>query len=90
MRLQFASCQRNYVLEFLTKGYPDSDVSAETLPKLMSGIDRDIVRITDPSYHQLALVCGDNYKPSDEPELREIAAEIMALSNKPKQEGKTR
>ena len=82
MNLQFSSCQRNYVLEFLKKGYPNSEVTAERLPKLMSGIDKDIVRVTDPAYHPLALVTGNNYKESDEGEMREIAKEIQSLSIK--------
>lgn len=77
--MQFASCQRNYVLEFLKKGYPNSEVTPERLPKLMAGIDKDIVRITDPAYHALALVTGKNYKESDEAEMREIASEIQSL-----------
>ncbi len=79
MNIQFASCQRNYVLDFLRKGYPDSDVSAEKLPKLMAGISKDIVRITDPAYHRLALIGGKNYKDSDAAEMAEIAAEIQSL-----------
>lgn len=80
MNIQFSSCQRNYVLDFLRKGYPNSVVSPEKLPKLMSGIERDIVRITDPAYQRLALVQGKKYKDSDEKEMREIAAEIQSLS----------
>ena len=34
MRIQFASCQNNYVLDFLKKGYPNSNVTWDKLPKL--------------------------------------------------------
>lgn len=80
MKLQFASCQPNYVLGFLRKGYPNSKVTWEKLPKLMAGISKDIVRVTDPAYHSLALVTGKNYKDSDEAEMREIGKEIQSLS----------
>lgn len=79
MNLQFSSCQRNYVLDFLKKGYPNSEVTAEKLPKLMNGIAKDIVRITDPAYHALALVTGKNYKDTDKDEMMEIAKEIQTL-----------
>lgn len=79
MKVQFASCQRNYVLDFIKKGYPNSVVTAEKLPKLMIGIEKDIVRITDPDYHQLAIVPGKNFQESNLTEMKEIVNEIRNL-----------
>lgn len=79
MEIQFSSCQDNYVLEFLKSGYPSSEVTWEKLPKLREGIRKDIVRITDPSYHPLALVTGSNYKDINKNEMMEIAKEIQSL-----------
>lgn len=79
MEIQFASCQNNYVLDFLKKGFPNSNVTWDKLPKLKAGIEKDIVRITDPSYHALALVTGKNYKDSDLIEMKEISEEIQKL-----------
>jgi transcriptional regulator of NAD metabolism len=85
MIIQFASCDKNYVLGFLKTVYVNSKVTEQNLPKLISGLARDIVRVRDPQYHILALVPGYNYKESDYQELLEIVEEVEKLPEKRKE-----
>lgn len=62
MSFQFATCEIKNAIKFLKTGYPSRDISEENLPKLKDALSKDIVRITDPNFHRLALVVGNNYK----------------------------
>lgn len=60
---QFASCQwEPYAKSFLQKMYPAKNIDAEKIPKLVSLINEDVLRIQDPAMHQpCQIVIGKNY-----------------------------
>ena len=61
MILYFATCDTGAAVRYLKTGYPNRDISEATCPKLFDALRRDILRITDPAYHPLAIIGGDNY-----------------------------
>jgi len=80
MKIQFATCEINRALEYLQTGYKNTKITKEGLPKLCDALGKDIVRITDPSFHRLALVIGKNYKNSHKSLMEEIIKEITELA----------
>lgn len=76
MNLQFATCEVKSAIRFLKKGYPDRNLNEDNLPKLIDALNKDIFRVTDPKFHTLALVTGNNYKDEHLPLLANIKSEI--------------
>lgn len=58
MKIHFATCNREVALEFLQKLYPSTKVedTPEDAGPLLDLVEKDIVRIQDPNYHNPAKV----------------------------------
>lgn len=74
--MQFATCEPHRAFEYLGKELPLKRFNKKTMPKLFEALNADIVRITDPMMHRLALIGGNNYKDEHRSLMQEINAEI--------------
>lgn len=63
MDFQFATCDRVRALGFLKKFYPGRVVedTPESAGPLLDLVERDIVRIPDPDYHNGAMFPSTNW-----------------------------
>jgi len=78
MNISFATKDERTAFKFLKTEdcYSKKEMSPKTLPKLCDALRRDIVRITDPDFHSLSIIGGDNYADKDKPLLDEILIEL--------------
>ena len=61
----FATCEVPRAIDFIKKMYPDKEVSAEKMPKLMELIKQDVLRVQDPDFHRpCQIISGNNYDES--------------------------
>ena len=72
--MEFATCDVNNALKFLGK-----DLQAKDYPKLCKALQADIVRVTDPQFHALALVHGKNCANAVKGQIVGIVEEIKNL-----------
>ncbi|MFW6173692.1 MAG: hypothetical protein ACOC5T_08105, partial [Elusimicrobiota bacterium] len=85
IKMMFASCQKNMVIDFIRHFYPTFQESDS--PKMMSLIDKDILRVTDPNMHgQAELVHGKKYDSKFDGEINEAVKEFKAYIAKCKEE----
>lgn len=58
MHMQFATCERDTALRFLRRLYPSRTIedTPECAGPLLDFVERDVVRITDPDYHEPAVI----------------------------------
>jgi hypothetical protein len=66
MSFQFATCERNRALGFLKKLYPNQNIqdTSESASPLLDFVEADVVRITDPDFHQGEVVPGTHWDES--------------------------
>ena len=66
MSFMFATCERGRALEFLQKLYPSSEITdtEESASDLLDFVEKDIIRITDPSFHTGQIIQSDNWNDS--------------------------
>lgn len=74
--MQFATCEPHRAFEYLGKELPSKMFNKDVMPKLFEALKSDIVRITDPMMHPLALIGGNNYKDEHQSLMQEIKTEI--------------
>lgn len=76
--MKFATCVRSTALKFLQEGYPsykvtDTEVSAKNLLDL---VEKDIIRITDPAFHRLAIIPGNFHDSENDFEIIEVSSKF--------------
>lgn len=78
MSFQFSTCDRNRALGFLQALYPNQQIAdtPESAGPLLDFVESDVVRITDPKFHQGEVVPAKNW---DEAKRGEIVAACMKL-----------
>ncbi len=79
--MMFATCSIDSAIKFLKKGFPNKDISSKTCPILCKSLLKDVVRITDPAFHSLAITSGNNHTDNLEKLQEEIMNEVKNAPN---------
>ena len=74
MNLQFATCERHRALSFLKKLYPSYAITdtPENAGPILDLVAADIVRVTDPDFHQGMIVPGTHWDEQKRDEVVKI------------------
>ena len=80
MEISFATCIRNTALGFIEEGNPSYIINKEcsTLKRILDLVQEDVIRITDPAFHKLAIIPGKNYDSSYEEELQKLGKDFFS------------
>jgi hypothetical protein len=72
----FATCERDTALQFLAKLYPSRNIedSRESAGPLLDLVEADVIRISDPHYHDGQIVAGKNWDEAKRAEVAMICA----------------
>ena len=78
MNIEFATCVKATAFGYLQKVYPTKNVTEEKVSKLLSLVERDIVRIQDPYMYgnRIGVVAGTNYKAENKTEIDEAISQL--------------
>lgn len=60
--ISFATCEVGRAVEFIQKMYPSKVVTKDKFPLVAYLIERDILRVQDPDFHQpCQIIAGKSY-----------------------------
>lgn len=80
MNIEFATCNRKRALGFLQKLYPGSTIAdiEESAKAILDLVEKDIVRIPDPSMHgqRVAIRPSKNWNDSDKDRYMDVLTEF--------------
>ena len=79
MRIAFATCEVHRALEFINQVYPSyEDLTEKDIPKLRALLEKDIVRVQDPNFHQpCQIIAGNNYSEEYDKKIGEAIQELQ-------------
>lgn len=82
MNFNFATCERHRALGFIQRVYPSKDVTdtPESAGPLLDFVEKDIVRIQDPTMHgsNIEVIQGTHWEDAD----ADTQAAVMAACTK--------
>lgn len=79
MSFSFATCDKKRALEFMKSLYPSQEVTEVKIGKLLSLVEKDVLRIQDPMMHSKAQVIqGTKYTESMKPLVDEAIDQLKA------------
>jgi len=77
MQVQFATCVPKTALEYINQYHPH--ISQAGIPLLMSLIEKDICRVTDPAmYGRAELIAGQRYVKDNDATIQEAVKQFNA------------
>lgn len=85
MSIIFATCDVKKAMGFINKMYPShKDLIEEDIPQLVKLINRDVVRVQDPDFHQpCQIIEGRNYTKEYSVDIFDAISELKnALAGK--------
>jgi len=76
----FATCDINRALVFINKMYPSyKDLTKEDVPLLSGLIEKDVLRVQDPNFHQpCQIIAGNQYSKEYDAEINKAIEEFLA------------
>ena len=78
MSIMFVTCDKERALGFINKMYPENeDLVLDEIPLLIDLIEKDILRVQDPEFHNpCQIVAGKNYSEDYNEDIQDAINEL--------------
>jgi len=80
--MKFATCNVNRGLKYLSEYFSWWNINKKDVPTLVEMMEKDVIRVTDPDFHQdLHLLEGSNYDSSYKKQVEKAKQEVLGILN---------